>query len=248
MERYKDLNTQLKLAKVFKAVISAGLVAPVFVSVSACEKDKPVIEEIEQETISTTQETTPEITASVEITIQETTETTTEIKEFEALMIKNRLVFSASAEQFGKTHPEAIFDFKPGAPLPLWYLCDWDTKDGKAYSYVVSAVVAGEFKKEIGETGKEELLLPVAFQDPTTKKFLVRDITFGDTEFFETVEKGAWNNDLSGGIATVFLNDYTFIGMESYETRSAHFEEIKTNLRVGDQIAFSPFCIWGVLS
>lgn len=48
MERYKDLNTQLKLAKVFKAVISAGLVAPVFVSVSACEKAQPVVGEKQQ--------------------------------------------------------------------------------------------------------------------------------------------------------------------------------------------------------
>lgn len=37
----KEINNkkQEKLAKVFKAVISAGLVAPVFVSVSACEKN-----------------------------------------------------------------------------------------------------------------------------------------------------------------------------------------------------------------
>jgi len=68
---------------------------------------------------------------------------------------------------------------------------------------------------------------------------LVRDITFGDTELFEAIEKGAWNNYLSGGIGTVFLNNYIFIGMEGYKERSAHFEEIKANLRVGDQIAFS---------
>jgi len=41
MERLKDNNTQEKLAKVFKSVISAGLVAPVFVSISACDKIMP---------------------------------------------------------------------------------------------------------------------------------------------------------------------------------------------------------------
>ena len=74
MERYKDLNTQLKLAKVFKAVISAGLVAPVFVSVSACEKAKPVVEEAQAtatvpatiETAPPTTETVPETTAEIE--------------------------------------------------------------------------------------------------------------------------------------------------------------------------------------
>ena len=76
MERYKDLNTQLKLAKVFKAVISAGLVAPVFVSVSACEKAKPVVEEAQATaTIPTTQETTPPTTQE---TVSPTTETTPE--------------------------------------------------------------------------------------------------------------------------------------------------------------------------
>ena len=36
------IKNQIKLAKVFKAVISAGLVVPVFVSVSACKENIPV--------------------------------------------------------------------------------------------------------------------------------------------------------------------------------------------------------------
>jgi hypothetical protein len=97
MERYKDLNTQLKLAKVFKAVISAGLIAPVFVSVSACEKAKPVVEEAQatatipttlETTPQTTPETTPETTAAPETTVVETTtpETTGPI-EYKGVMI-----------------------------------------------------------------------------------------------------------------------------------------------------------------
>ncbi|MHB8278785.1 MAG: hypothetical protein ACYDIA_14180 [Candidatus Humimicrobiaceae bacterium] len=61
MERYKDLNTQLNLAKVFRAVISAGLVAPVFVSVSACEKKTPAAEV--KAITSVSKETIPTITA-----------------------------------------------------------------------------------------------------------------------------------------------------------------------------------------
>lgn len=82
MERYKDLNTQLKLAKIFRAVISAGLVAPVFVSVSACEKSKPVVEE-SVVSVATTQ--------APETTLPPTTETPTtkeEIKKFEGLKIE----------------------------------------------------------------------------------------------------------------------------------------------------------------
>jgi len=41
-------NRQLKLAKAFKAVISAGLVAPVFVSVSSCKEAPAVVEEEQQ--------------------------------------------------------------------------------------------------------------------------------------------------------------------------------------------------------
>ncbi len=40
-EKELNIRNQIKLAKVFKAVISAGLVAPVFVSVSACKENIP---------------------------------------------------------------------------------------------------------------------------------------------------------------------------------------------------------------
>ena len=81
MERYKDLNTQLKLAKAFKAIISAGLVAPVFVSVSACEKAKPVVEEAEKTAVETTAETTAPVETTTQETTQETTPPTTEVVE-----------------------------------------------------------------------------------------------------------------------------------------------------------------------
>ena len=83
MKRYKDLNTQLKLAKVFKAVISAGLVAPVFVSVSTCEKAKPVVEEAQA---SATIPTTIEITSST-TAVETTTETTPLFIEDEGVII-----------------------------------------------------------------------------------------------------------------------------------------------------------------
>jgi hypothetical protein len=57
----ESIKSQIKLAKAFKAVISAGLVAPVFVSAAACGKEQPAVEE-EQADEPTTAiiETTPE--------------------------------------------------------------------------------------------------------------------------------------------------------------------------------------------
>jgi hypothetical protein len=82
MERLPDNKTQEKLAKIFKAVISAGLVAPVFVSVSACEKAKPVVEEAQATaTIPTTIETTPSTTAQE--TAPPTTEATPQTVEYQ---------------------------------------------------------------------------------------------------------------------------------------------------------------------
>ena len=87
MERYKDLNIQLKLAKVFKAVISAGLVAPVFISVSACEKKIPVVEEAQTTaTIPTTIETTPTTETTPSTTVAPTTTEAAPI-EYEGVII-----------------------------------------------------------------------------------------------------------------------------------------------------------------
>ncbi|MBM3708521.1 MAG: hypothetical protein FJW69_09365, partial [Actinobacteria bacterium] len=78
LERDLNIKNQIKLAKVFKAIISAGLVAPVFVSVSACERAKSVIEESET---AAAEATIPETTAPPETTSQETTPPTTEVME-----------------------------------------------------------------------------------------------------------------------------------------------------------------------
>jgi len=48
MEREPYNRKQGKIAKAFKAVISAGLVAPVFVSLSSCKEAPTVVEEEEQ--------------------------------------------------------------------------------------------------------------------------------------------------------------------------------------------------------
>jgi hypothetical protein len=87
MERLPDSKTQEKLAKVFKAVISAGLVAPVFVSISACEKSKPVVEEAQATaTIPTTIETTPTTETTPSTTVAPTTTEAAPI-EYEGVII-----------------------------------------------------------------------------------------------------------------------------------------------------------------
>ena len=229
-------KVQKKIAKKVAACISAGIVASSggFIALGetgnlpeqtqewydstadsvraifGIEEKEPVvvIEKVPETTSPTVQEIVPPTTE----TTKETPETTVP-KEFEASMIKNRLVFSASAKTFGAAHPEATISFEPGAPVPLWYLYDEEIIGGKTYSYMASGVIAGEFKREIGETGKEELLLPIAFQKPGSDKFFVRDISFGDSDFFEAREAGPWGTYIPGGIATCFLDNYTYLGM-----------------------------------
>lgn len=92
MEKDINLKNQEKLAKVFKAVISAGLVTPVFVSVSACEKAKPVVEEAEKTAVEATTETIAPVETTTQETTQETTPPTTEVVEtgpveYEGVMI-----------------------------------------------------------------------------------------------------------------------------------------------------------------
>jgi hypothetical protein len=61
MERLSDGKRQEKLAKAFKEVISAGLVAPVFVSAAACGKEQPAVEEAQADEPTTAIiKTTPE--------------------------------------------------------------------------------------------------------------------------------------------------------------------------------------------
>jgi len=204
------------------------------------------LEEIQEETEKAlskiVEETTPPSEADVgEVVTPETT--VPETKEFEASMIKNRLVFSESARQFNAAHPEAPFEFQPGAELPLWYLHDWSKEGSKVFSFVAAGVITGDLKKEIGETGREELLLPVAFQNPESGEFFVRDLSFGDSEFFETREAGPFGNYevgdyRGGGIPRVFLDNYIYLGMEGYTMASTSFEELKKNFKVGDQMAF----------
>ncbi|MBM3708370.1 MAG: hypothetical protein FJW69_08570 [Actinobacteria bacterium] len=104
MERLPNNKTQEKLAKVFKAVISAGLVAPVFVSASACKKTDVIVEE---ETPTTTiQETTPPTTA--EETIPIVTETTPEtIKEVDAPEIEG-LKFNQETREYLNKEGEVV--------------------------------------------------------------------------------------------------------------------------------------------
>jgi len=234
MERLSNIKKQEKLAKVFKAVISAGIVAPVFVSVSACEKAEPVVEESEsiqlQETTSPTttetvvsEEQSPPEDLSAE---KEQKEVITEMEEsqaeFNESMIKNRLIVAKG------TLPEYPWSIE-GEAVPLWYLQEW----GEC-QFVASGVVAGPLRRDIGATGEEELLLPVAFQNPVTKKFYIRDISYGNDDFFSQL-------DSAYAFIRIPLEDYSFtlvIGSGGYLESGGNFEKIKPNLIVGDQVAF----------
>jgi len=86
MERLSYGKRQEKLAKAFKVVISAGLVAPVFVSAAACGKEQPAVEEAQvEETTMAIIETTPENKETQPVVKEETPPHTevTEVKPIE---------------------------------------------------------------------------------------------------------------------------------------------------------------------
>jgi len=100
--------------------------------------------------------------------------------------------------------------------------------------FIVSGVVAGPLRKDIGATGEEELLLPVAFQNPVTKKFYIRDISYGTKDFFS-------QHDSHWTFSRVPFEDYTFTIVRGgeYGMISGEFKDIESNLIIGDQIALS---------
>ena len=241
------INKQIKLAKVFRAVISVGMVAPVFVSATACQKEAPAVEESEtalpvekeEQPQPVTQESEAdkeEVAMEQEEEAPEETEESTEIApqaeesqiEFTQDMIKNRLVF-----------PEFMAYLEPwtiaGDPVPLWYVQSWCGDSEIIDEYMASGIVAGPTKKAIGVTGKEELLLPIAFQNPETKEFYVRNLSFGTDEFFQVIQN-------RGGWPIIFLENYSYMG--SYTMTTKRFENIEANFKVGDQIVFSLMNEW----
>jgi hypothetical protein len=105
MERISDVKRQEKLAKAFKAVISAGLVAPVFVSVSSCKEAPAAVEEEQQIEEKPAVESAPAttVTESVPSTTETIPETTIEIEKVDAPEIKGEafnFVFNQESKKY----------------------------------------------------------------------------------------------------------------------------------------------------
>lgn len=149
--------------------------------------------------------------------------------EFNENMIKNRLIF-----------PEHVAYLEPwmkaGESVPLWYVQDWS--GGKGQEIMASGIVAGPLRKGIGVTGEEELLLSVAFQNPETKEFYIRDLSFGTNEVLQIAQN-------RGGWPTIFLENNIYTGGGgSYTMTTKGLKEIEANLKIGDQIVFSLVNKW----
>jgi hypothetical protein len=135
----------------------------------------------------------------VEETPEEITE---EIKEFTPDMIKNRL-------------------YLMGEELPMWYVREW-----VEYEEVVSAVVAGPVKFNQGEL--KEIFVPVAFQNPTTKEFFIRDLSIG-------ASGSPWSE-----FGIVDLTSWQFLTeRSSYRAYIIDQQRLIERLYIGDQIAFT---------
>lgn len=215
-----------KIIKQLKFIITTLLMITFTLSVISCKEAPPVeepVEETEMEEQQTTTETS--LAAEEEQEKEEIPPKTEETqKEFNESMIKNRFVAPKGIP------PVENSRIVGGEPVPLWYCREFGEGE-----IMVSGIVAGPVRKGIGDTGEEETLLPVAFQNPETKEFYIRDISFGNDAFFSQLEG-------YGGFAAIFFKDYTFTvvtGGGGYKETIERFETIESNFKIGDQVAFN---------
>ncbi len=231
-----------KIVKTFLKVLGCGAAVSSPFILGACKEAPPPVEEsAEKEQEQSTEEgvekedSFSEKPSAEEEQKEEVAPKTEETQvEFDESMIKNRL-FNADVEPWKKEgYPvDAIKD--KGELVPLWYLQEWSSSESQI---IASGVVTAPLRKGVGVTGKEELLLSVAFQNPQTKEFYVRDLSFGTDESLQARQDAE-------GWPTIFLEEYIFLNrLNGYMAKLRNFEDIKASLKVGDQIVFSLLIQW----
>jgi len=209
----------LKKTSAFKVIIVTLLVIVFAVSVISC-KEAPA--EISESVEGKADFEEPVIGEKPKEEITPETEETQ--IEFDESMIKNRFVAPEGTPSVKNSR------IIRGEEIPLWYCQEFGEDE-----ITVSGIVAGPVRKDIGDTGEEEVLLPVAFQNPETKEFYIRDISFGNDAFFSQLEG-------YGGFGVIFFKDYIFTvatGGGEYKMTIKKFETIESNFKIGDQVAFN---------
>ena len=212
MEKLPDSKTQEKLAKVFKAVISAGLVAPVFVSVSACEKAKlvEVVEKAETTTAESTAQTNQETISQIT-----TPETTAEIKKFEGLkidLITDPSFSKATFERQGETFVPKEVVYRDGtgpqkmeeALMITWALALKEQAQHPALSNIDSKDQEGLLLALRGLLDKGET--------PTFILNLKKDWSVAAPQAQKSI---SYEVDMTKGVKIIFVGEMT--GMMSYE-------------------------------
>jgi hypothetical protein len=193
MERLSDGKRQEKLAKAFKAVISAGLVAPVFVSVAACGKEQPAVEEVQAdeqttviiETTPETQETQPVVEEAASPEVEEAKPVEWEgimINPIEGLRFDNGAFFAQENNPYGL---EA--ETKAGV-----FIKDAFELNGQMENSIVlrPEVIEVLQKKALEEDNKFLFLLPFDFKK--NKKIKIKEVEDASLKFSETIQKIKW--------------------------------------------------------
>jgi hypothetical protein len=189
MERLSDGKRQEKLAKAFKAVISAGLVAPVFVSAAACTKEQPTVEETQaEEPAPNIIETTPE-TQSV---AEETASPPTEVDETKPIKWEGVTINPIE----GLIFEEGTFFAQEGNPYGL----EVETKVGvfikDAFEFngvmensiaLRPKVIEALQRKILEEDNK--FLFPLPFDFVKNKEVRIKEVEDASLAFSETVQK-----------------------------------------------------------
>ncbi|GFP25659.1 hypothetical protein HKBW3S25_01140, partial [Candidatus Hakubella thermalkaliphila] len=186
--------------------LNQGILFPRKVEVEAPEVEEVKAEEPSPLPPATEEEAEKEVATEEEVLAGPVQE---EVKEFTPELIKNRL-YDGSRE------------------LPLWLFEEWGHDKTE---YIVSGVVVESIKFNQGEL--KEIVVPVAFQNPTTEEFFIRDLSVGASESF------------INGVGMIDLTNWQFLKKSStgdYGNYTAYIidsQSLAGRLRPGDQIAFT---------
>jgi uncharacterized protein (DUF697 family) len=145
-----------------------------------------------------------------------------EIKEFYPEMIKNRFLIGEEN-------------------MPMWYVGELGPKD---HCHIVSGIIVsepiiGEPEGGSGIYSSREVIVPVAFQNPITKEFTIRNVSFPYMPIFSNTgvsyfEKFQFLDKKNGFVSTdkIHYNDSNYL---QEDTTGMQMVE---RLKAGDQVAF----------
>ena len=150
--------------------------------------------------------------------------------EFSEELIKNRLSFSSNSL------------VEKEKQVSFWYLGELSPENDNS---LVSAVVAGEPSvREIEAVNKnrpnKEIIIPVAFQHPTTGEFIIRELSLSDFSILGHMTVAELeNSQLTNKETGLVSKDELYYKDSNYLQYDTSGMQLLEKIKVGNQIAFA---------